>query len=131
MNNGQARRKMLTLHGKGVSPGMAQGKAFVYMDVLLRDSELYLIDDSEIDDEKNRIKKAIDDVRKCLTIDARQIEGKLGKQSADIFRAQEAILLDPQVDREIKRVLETEMINAEQVVRTVFRALARRFRPGQ
>ena len=128
MNNDQARRKMLTLHGKGVSPGMAQGKAFVYMDVLLRDSELYLIDDSEIDDEKNRIKRAIDDVRKCLTIDARQIEGKLGKQSADIFRAQEAILLDPQVDREIKRVLETEMINAEQVVRTVFRALARRFR---
>ena len=59
MNNGQTRRKMLTLHGKGVSPGMAQGKAFVYMDVLLRDSELYLIDDSEIDDEKNRIKRAI------------------------------------------------------------------------
>ena len=69
---------------------MAQGKAFVYKDVLLRDSELYLIHDSQLDDEKKRIKKAadgsetIDDVSKCLTIDAEQIEGKLGKQSADI-----------------------------------------------
>jgi phosphoenolpyruvate-protein kinase (PTS system EI component) len=77
---------------------------------------------------KNRIKKAIDDVSKCLTIDAKQIEGKLGKQSADIFRAQEAILHDSHVIKEMNRVLETKMINAEQVVRTVFRVLARRFR---
>ncbi|BBO80875.1 phosphoenolpyruvate-protein phosphotransferase [Desulfosarcina ovata subsp. sediminis] len=118
----------MTLIGKGVSPGMAQGKAFVYKDVLLRDSELYLIDESQINDEKTRIKEAIDDVRKCLTIDAKRIEGKLGKQSAGIFLAQEAILLDPQVVKEIERVLETEMINAEQVVRTVFRMLARRLR---
>ncbi|WP_155323441.1 phosphoenolpyruvate--protein phosphotransferase [Desulfosarcina ovata] len=128
INNGRGRRKMLTLIGKGVSPGMAQGKAFVYKDVLLRDSELYLIDDTQIDDEKTRVKKAIDDVNKCLTIDAKQIEGKLGKQSADIFRAQEAILHDSHVIKEMNRVLETKMINAEQVVRTVFRVLARRFR---
>ena len=124
----QVSRKMLTLMGNGVSPGMAQGKAFIYKDVLLRDSELYLIDDTQIDEEKDRILKAIDDVRRCLVIDAKQIEGKLGKQSADIFLAQEAILLDPQVVEEIERVLQTEMINAEQVVRTVFRAIALRFR---
>jgi phosphoenolpyruvate-protein phosphotransferase len=128
MKNNQKRRKMLKLIGKGVSPGMAQGKAFVYKDVLLRDSELYLIDDSQLDDEKKRIKKAIDDVSKCLTIDAEQIEGKLGKQSADIFRAQKAILQDSHVINEMNRTLETKMINAEQVVRTVFRLLARRFR---
>ena len=128
MENNQKRRKMLKLIGKGVSPGMAQGKVFVYKDVLLRDSELYLIDDSQLDDEKKRIKKAIDDVSKCLTIDAEQIEGKIGKQSADIFRAQKAILQDPHVINEMNRTLETKMINAEQVVRTVFRLLARRFR---
>ena len=128
MENNQKRRKMLKLIGKGVSPGMAQGKAFVYKDALLRDSELYLIDDSQLDDEKKRIKKAIDDVSKCLTIDAEQIEGKIGKQSADIFRAQKAILQDSHVINEMNRTLETKMINAEQVVRTVFRLLARRFR---
>jgi phosphoenolpyruvate-protein kinase (PTS system EI component) len=100
---------------------MAKGKAYIYKDVLLRDSELFLIDRTQIGEEKDRIQQAIDDVRKCLAIDANQIEGKLGKQSADIFRAQEAILLDTHVVKEMKKVLESELLNAEQVVRTVFR----------
>ena len=119
---------MTTLIGKSVSPGMAKGKAYIYKDVLLRDSELYFIDRTQIGEEKARIQKAIEDVRKCLAIDANQIEGKLGKQSADIFRAQEAILRDAYVVKEMKRVLESDLLNAEQVVRTVFRMLARRFR---
>ena len=122
------RRRMLKLIGKGVSPGMAQGKAFIYKDVLLRDSERYIINDSQIDEEKARIQKAVDDVKKSLAVDARQIEDKLGKQTADIFRAQEMILLDSYVIKEMKSVLEKKMLNAEQVVRVVFRVLARRFR---
>jgi phosphotransferase system enzyme I (PtsI) len=121
-------RKMLKLIGKGVSPGMAQGQAFIYKDVLLRDSELYVIDDFKIDEEKTRIQNAVDDVRKCLVIDAQQIEDKLGKPSAEIFRAQEMILLDAHVVNELKMVLERELLNAEQVVRVVFRTLALRFR---
>jgi phosphoenolpyruvate-protein phosphotransferase len=120
--------KMVTLVGKGVSPGLAKGKAFVYRDVLQRDSELYVIDRAQIGEEKARIEKAIDDVRRSLTIDAKQIEGKLGRQSADIFLAQEAMLLDASVVEELTRILETKLINAEQVVRTGFRLLARRFR---
>jgi phosphotransferase system enzyme I (PtsI) len=120
--------KMFTLVGKGVSPGLAKGKAFVYIDVLQRDSELYVIDRAQIGEEKARIEKAIDDVRQSLHIDAKQIEGRLGKHSANIFLAQEAILLDSFVVEEMKRILESELINAEQVVRTVFRLLARRFR---
>ena len=120
--------KMITLVGKGVSPGLAKGKAFVYIDVLRRDSELYEIDPAQIGDLKARIDKEIDDVRQSLTIDAKDVEGKLGKKSADIFLAQEAMLLASSVVDDLKRTLEAERINAEQVVRMVFRALARRFR---
>jgi phosphoenolpyruvate-protein phosphotransferase len=119
---------MLTLVGTGVSPGLAKGKAFVYIDVLQRDSELYVIDRAQIGEEQARIDAAIDAVRQSLTIDAQQIERQLGQQSADIFLAQEAMLLDASVVDELKRILEAELINAEQVVRTVFRLLARRFR---
>ena len=119
---------MFTLLGTGVSPGLARGEAFVYIDVLQRDSELYGIDPAEIAEEQARIDKAIDDVRHSLTIDAKQIERKLGRHSAEIFLAQEAMLLDSSVVDELKRILEAELINAEQVVRTVFRVLARRFR---
>lgn len=120
--------KMRTLVGTGVSPGLAKGKAFVYIDVLQRDSEYYKIDASLIHEEKTRIEKALADVRQSLVIDAKQIKGKLGKYSSDIFLAQEAILRDASVVKEIKRFLEVEMINAEQVVRSVFRLIARRFR---
>jgi len=79
---------MLTLVGEGVSPGLAKGKAFVYIDVLKRDSTLYRIDDSQVGEEKARIDKAIDDVRQSLTIDAKQIESQLGRGSAAVFLAQ-------------------------------------------
>jgi phosphoenolpyruvate-protein kinase (PTS system EI component) len=128
MKTESGKDKMFTLVGKGVSPGLAKGKAFIYRDVLQRDSEFYVIDRAQVVEEKARIKNAIDDVRQGLNIDAKQIESKLGKHSANIFLAQEAILLDSYVVEEMKRILETELINAEQVVRTVFRLLARRFR---
>ena len=128
MKTESGKDKMYTLVGKGVSPGLAKGKAFVYIDVLQRDSELYVIDRAQIGEEKARIEKAITDVRQGLNIDAKRIEGKLGKHSANIFLAQEAILLDSFVVGEMKKILEAELINAEQVVRTVFRLLARRFR---
>jgi phosphoenolpyruvate-protein phosphotransferase len=128
MTSESGKEKMLTLVGKGVSPGLAKGKAFVYIDVLQRDSELYEIDRAQVDEERARIEDAIADVQQTLVIDARRIEGRLGKQSGDIFRAQEAMLLDSSVFEELKRTLEAERINAEQVVRTVFRLLARRFR---
>jgi len=119
---------MRTLVGHSVSPGLAQGQAFVYRDMLQRDSELYVIDPAQIENEKARIEDAIADVRQSLMLDAQRIEERLGKQLADIFRAQEAILLDPAVVEDLKRTLEVERLNAEQVVRTVFRLLARRFR---
>src|ERR1041385_1654750 len=119
---------MTTLVGTGVSPGLAQGKAFVYRDILQRDSELYAIDHAQVEEEKTRIKAAIDDVRQSLIIDAQRVEERLGKKSADIFRAQEAILLDSSVVAELERTVDAERINAEQVVRSVFRLLARRFR---
>ncbi|MBN1571047.1 MAG: hypothetical protein JXA73_24640, partial [Acidobacteria bacterium] len=120
--------RMLTLIGEGVSPGLAKGQVFVYIDVLKRDSEFYKIDDAQIAGEKARIEEAIADVRQSLTIDAKQIEGKLGKESADIFLAQEAMLLDRSIIEELKKTLEAERINAEHVIRMVFRLLASRFR---
>jgi phosphoenolpyruvate-protein kinase (PTS system EI component) len=63
MKTESGKDRMVALVGKGVSPGLAKGKAFVYIDVLQRDSELYVIDRAQIGEEKARIEKAIDDVR--------------------------------------------------------------------
>lgn len=127
MNTESRNDKMLALVGKGVSPGLAKGKAFVYRDMLQRSTEPYEIDGAQVQGEQARIEKAIDDVQQSLTIDAKQIEGKLGRESADIFRAQEAMLSSSSVADQLKKTLETKRINAEAVVKKVFRLLARRF----
>jgi phosphotransferase system enzyme I (PtsI) len=75
-----------------------------------------------------RIEEAIDNVRQGLSLDAKQIEDKLGKKSADIFLAQESMLIDSSVVKKLKTTLKEELIDAEQAVRKVFRLLARRFR---
>jgi phosphoenolpyruvate-protein kinase (PTS system EI component) len=76
MKTESGKDKMLTLVGKGVSPGLAKGNAFVYIDMLQRDSELYHIDPAQVGEEQARIERAIDDVRQSLTIDAKHIEDK-------------------------------------------------------
>ncbi len=120
---------MLALFGKGISAGVAKGNAFVYSDILQRSTELHEVDDdAQLRVEQDRIEKAIDDVQHGLAIDAKHIEARLSKRSADIFRAQEAMLSSPSVVKELHQTLETERINAEGVVKTVFRRLARRFR---
>ena len=49
MKTESGKDNMFTLVGKGVSQGLAKGKAFVHRDVLQRDSELYVIDRAQID----------------------------------------------------------------------------------
>jgi phosphotransferase system enzyme I (PtsI) len=128
MNTESRHEKMLSLVGKGVSPGLAKGKAFVYRDILQRDTELHEVDSAQAGVEKDRIEKAIADVRQGLAIDGRRIEARLSKASADIFRAQAAMLGSPSIIKGLQETLEAERINAEEVVKTVFRRLARRFR---
>ena len=119
---------MLTLTGEGISPGLAKGVAFVYLDILKRDSEFCRINGDQISEEQSRIDEAINDVRHGLVTDAKRMESKLGKESATIFLAQEAMLLDRTVVENLKKTLNAEQINAEQVIRTVFKLLASKFR---
>ena len=50
MKTESGKGNMRTLAGEGVSPRLAKGKAFIYIDMLKRDSRLYKIDDAQIDD---------------------------------------------------------------------------------
>ena len=52
MKTEAGKAEMLTLVGTGVSPGLAKGKAFLYIDVLQRDSERYAIDHAQIREEQ-------------------------------------------------------------------------------
>ncbi len=111
-----------------ISPGLAAGRAFIYTDILLRDHELYNITRKDVKDEFGRIELAFQEVSRDLQTSAERIERELNSNVAGIFRAQLEILKDPMLVKEIREELEAQLINAEQIVKRVFRKWELRFR---
>ena len=115
------------LSGRGISPGLALGNAFVYRDILYRDQEQYEIVEAEIEGEHARFDTALQDVLGELKLAATRIEQDSDEGLADIFRSHGAMLSDPALHGDIKREIEIELINPEQAVKRVFRRWERKF----
>ena len=115
------------LKGTGLSPGIAAGNAFIYQDILERDIVHYEIPPDKLEDEYARIREAIDEVTRDLDLSAQRIGRELDPQAADIFRAQQVMLEDSQLQQQFRDVLEKEHLNAEQVVNVVFGSWERAF----
>jgi len=122
---------MRKLQGRSISHGLAAGKAFVYRDILYRDHERYDILNAEIEEEYARFQDAIRQVLRDLRSTAQEIETEVDGAVADIFRVQEAMLLDPVLLKDVREELDTERVNAEQAVKRVFRRWEHKFRNAQ
>lgn len=123
----QTERQNIKLSGHGISRGQAIGTAFVYRDILLHEHDLYDITKESLEIEYKRIEDAINDVVNELKESADQIEKDLDQSLADIFLAQKALLEDKALLEEFKKELESELINAEEVVKRVLRRIERRY----
>ena len=116
------------LKGTSISAGIAIGRAFVYRDINWRNHELYDIQKEQVDEEYDRVVQAISKVQKDLDLSAQRIEKDLTAELAEIFHAQKSILEDKKLLEEIRKELEDELVNAEQIVKIVFHRWIRKFR---
>lgn len=123
----QAGRGRLRLRGMAISPGLAVGPAFIYRDLFQRDIERPSIELHEIAEETARIKEAVDKVLGNLEETAHRMEAEIDAEHAAIFSAQAEMLRSGSILRDLRNELETELLNAEQVVKRVLRRLERRF----
>jgi phosphotransferase system enzyme I (PtsI) len=121
------RQRNTILLGLGVSAGLAEGRAFVYGDIL-HNLEWYEIAKHQVASEHARIERAMEKVLVELGRSAERVEADLNTDLALIFRAHEAMLRDPGLTTELREELEQELVNAEQIVKRVFRRLERKFR---
>jgi phosphotransferase system enzyme I (PtsI) len=117
----------VTLSGLGVSPGLAVGQAFIYRDIL-HDLERYDIEPHQVEYQHRRIGRAVETVLADLGLSAERVEAEVNTDLAMIFHAHEAMLHDPTLTKELREELEQELVNAEQVVKRVFRRWERKFR---
>jgi phosphotransferase system enzyme I (PtsI) len=110
-----------------LSEGIGIGKAFIYRDILKNDISFYKISKNDIPYELRRIKRAMNDVTKELFSLERQISQDISSEQGKIFNAQKTILDDPVLMPEFEAGLQDNLINAEQVLRNVFRKYISKF----
>ena len=108
------------LSGICLSEGMAMGKVYIYQDMLQISDDFYNIEEFQVKSEMNRIKIAIDDVIKDLRISYHRISTDVDSELGEIFKAQELMLRDMSLEKELLAELEKELTNAEQIVIRIF-----------
>lgn len=104
-------RNEVILKGIGASPGVAQGKAFVYLQAKL-DVPCYDVNDG-VDAEMERLDQATLETREQITAVKNQIAESLGEGEARIFDAHLLVLEDAALIEEVANELKTSGKNVE------------------
>ncbi len=113
--------KKKILKGHSISPGVALGHAFVYTDILSRDILSYSIEAWETDKEIGRLNESIALVLNDLEKMRLAVKNDMGASQSNIFELHRVLLNDDKLLRELKEEIRKELVNAEQVVKNVFR----------
>ncbi|MFP4164296.1 MAG: phosphoenolpyruvate--protein phosphotransferase [Chitinispirillaceae bacterium] len=109
--------------------GAGYGPAYLYKDVLSRETETWEIRDEEVKSESSRIFRVIEEVKRDLeNLDLAHLNLQ---EESDIFNVHRSILDDPWLFSLIESELENRKLNAESIVRLVFSFLGQRFRSSQ
>jgi phosphoenolpyruvate-protein phosphotransferase (PTS system enzyme I) len=123
-----AKENNIKLAGRAISIGLAMGSAFVYRERAEAMAEPYEIESHQVENELSRIERAMETVRQDLQISAQRIEADATAKLAAIFGVHEAMLEDPALRKEMRDLVEEELIDGAQALARVFRRWERKFR---
>ncbi|MCB4792601.1 MAG: phosphoenolpyruvate--protein phosphotransferase [Elusimicrobia bacterium] len=118
----------LVIRGIPISPGLSIGNIYVYKDILERDIEYREISVDEVEPEFNRIQKALGFVKDDIEEMGKEMKNHIGKEFSDLFDFHWLVLNDQKLIDELKTDLKLRMVNAENVVKGVFKKWEGRFR---
>ncbi len=123
----------VTLTGVRIAPGLARGSAWVVGNRLECRGDAHTITPPEVEREWGRIRVAFDQTRAELQEAARRVAAQFNAQLADIFRAHDMMLDSLLSSTEFVQELQGSLINAEAVVRRIFRRWQEKFHslPGE
>src|SRR4051812_16089050 len=123
----------VTLTGVRIAPGLGRGGAWVVGDRLECRGDAHRIEPHEVEREWSRIRVAFDQTRAELQEAARRVAEQFNAQLADIFRAHEMMLDSLLSSTEFVQELQGSLLNAEAVVRRIFRRWQEKFHslPGE
>ncbi|MBN2443024.1 MAG: phosphoenolpyruvate--protein phosphotransferase [Spirochaetales bacterium] len=121
----------VTIKGRPLVGGYALGNVFHYHDIESRHIEVRDINKDEIPKEMERIRDAL----KKMNTDYKDLQLKVNKTKniydTEIFDVYISLLEDIMLPEELEKKLNEDMVNAEQVVKSVFHQLVRKFRSSE
>lgn len=117
----------IKIHCSKIVEGYAEGRIFIYQDIISSRMKRYTISPDEVDEELLRIKEAIDKVSEDLSKMQGLVEQEMNKEHGNIFLAHKLILQDSSVLNNIETELNERLLNGEIIVRDTFRKMEKRF----
>jgi len=106
--------------GEPIVAGYAIGKVVRDYGALPGKFKARTLHEDEVEEELTRIREAIDAACHDLSLLRSKVSGKIDPRHAEIFTAQQMILKDSELYKEIEGDLRRRRLNAEQVVQDVF-----------
>jgi len=107
---------MRVLRGKPVSPGYAEGQAFVYRRGHGLSTPHYTIEPSNVPEEHRRFHQAVERSVQELERLEHRILAQLGREEAEIFSAHTSMLKDEQFAERVRERVKRDLINIEQAI---------------
>ncbi|HBL15837.1 MAG TPA: phosphoenolpyruvate--protein phosphotransferase [Elusimicrobia bacterium] len=115
------------LSGRGVSPGVVQGIAFVVVADCYSTVPRRIIAESEVGAELEKFDAALQAAERDLLALRERVERRIGKQEAEIFAAQALVLKDPLLLKEVLHLVSHEKRNVEAALTDIIAKFAQVF----
>ena len=115
---------MITLQGKGISPGIAKGRIRFVMQENIVTGKRFI---NNVEKEIERLNDALKTAQNQLDDLSTSMIGKIGKENALLFKIHRMMLEDSDYVNPILEIIKTEKTNAEYAVYTAGSCLAQDF----
>ncbi|MBN1696112.1 MAG: phosphoenolpyruvate--protein phosphotransferase [Spirochaetales bacterium] len=123
----EKKRKRMVFTGRPIVKGTTRGILFKYKDFIKREVDIYSINDSDLDNELQRIREAVENVYDDLDRLQNVLDKKIDKKHSDIITAHKLILKDRELLEKIENELKKKRINSEAVIKSIFINLENKF----
>jgi phosphotransferase system enzyme I (PtsI) len=119
---------MMEFKGLAINSGRAVAPACLYSSNLHKSVDEYSIEETEIESELIRFERALIESSKDLEIISSRVAGGMGVVESEIFLAQNHIMNDAAIVRQIKDLIRNTRKNVESVIFEVYRNYEEKFR---
>lgn len=120
-------QKTHIVHGRGVSPGLAQGVTFLHRDLFKSPDKPVPIHLKDVEQEIGHLESSTAKITNDLLTLATRVEREMDSRLAAVFDAHQLMLNDAGLKNELQAEIQGKLVNASTAVKAVFLRWENRF----